>query len=47
MLGSELEKRLMFRTHIRTPRRTRRLRKVDGWHTLATKPIDQPIDLAA
>ena len=23
------------------------LRKVDGWHTLATKPIDQPIDLAA
>ena len=23
------------------------LRKVDGWQTLATKPIDQPIDLAA
>ena len=23
------------------------LRKVDGWHTLATKLIDQPIDLAA
>jgi putative transposase len=23
------------------------MRKVDGWHTLATKPIDQPIDLAA
>ncbi len=22
-------------------------RKVDGWQTLATKPIDQPIDLAA
>jgi hypothetical protein len=22
-------------------------RKVDGWHTLATKHIDQPIDLAA
>lgn len=21
------------------------MRKVDGWHTLATKPIDQPIDL--
>jgi len=24
-----------------------KLRKVDGWKTLATKPIDQPIDLAA
>jgi putative transposase len=23
------------------------MRKVDGWHTLSTKPIDQPIDLAA
>jgi putative transposase len=23
------------------------MRKVDGWHTLATKPIDQPIDLPA
>ena len=23
------------------------MRKVDGWETLATKPIDQPIDLAA
>src|SRR6476660_1114981 len=23
------------------------MRKVDGWHTLATKPLDQPIDLAA
>ena len=23
------------------------MRKVDGWQTLATKPIDQPIDLAA
>ena len=23
------------------------IRKVDGWQTLATKPIDQPIDLAA
>jgi putative transposase len=23
------------------------LRKVDGWQTLATKLIDQPIDLAA
>jgi putative transposase len=23
------------------------MRKVDGWHTLATKPIDRPIDLAA
>jgi putative transposase len=23
------------------------MRKVDGWHTLATKPIDQLIDLAA
>ena len=23
------------------------MRKVDGWHTLATAPIDQPIDLAA
>ena len=23
------------------------MRKVDGWHTLATKPVDQPIDLAA
>ena len=23
------------------------MRKVDGWHTLATKPIDHPIDLAA
>jgi transposase-like protein len=23
------------------------MRKVDGWHTLATKPIDQPLDLAA
>ena len=23
------------------------MRKIDGWHTLATKPIDQPIDLAA
>jgi len=22
------------------------MRKVDGWQTLATKPIDQPIDLA-
>jgi hypothetical protein len=22
------------------------MRKVDGWRTLATKPIDQPIDLA-
>jgi putative transposase len=22
-------------------------RKVDGWKTVATKPIDQPIDLAA
>src|ERR1700736_2849053 len=23
------------------------MRKADGWQTLATKPIDQPIDLAA
>jgi hypothetical protein len=23
------------------------MRKVDGWQTLAIKPIDQPIDLAA
>jgi Transposase, Mutator family len=23
------------------------MRKVDGWQTLATKPSDQPIDLAA
>ena len=23
------------------------MRKVDGWQTLATKPIDQPIDVAA
>jgi hypothetical protein len=23
------------------------MRKMDGWQTLATKPIDQPIDLAA
>jgi len=23
------------------------MRKVDGWKTLATKPTDQPIDLAA
>jgi putative transposase len=23
------------------------MRKVDGWQTLATSPIDQPIDLAA
>jgi hypothetical protein len=23
------------------------MRKVDGWQTLTTKPIDQPIDLAA
>ena len=23
------------------------MRKVDGWQTLATKPIDRPIDLAA
>jgi putative transposase len=23
------------------------MRKVDGWQTFATKPIDQPIDLAA
>jgi hypothetical protein len=23
------------------------MRKLDGWQTLATKPIDQPIDLAA
>jgi hypothetical protein len=23
------------------------MRKVDGWQTLATEPIDQPIDLAA
>ena len=23
------------------------MRKVDGWQTLATKPIDQPTDLAA
>ncbi len=23
------------------------MRKVDGWNTLATKPTDQPIDLAA
>jgi hypothetical protein len=23
------------------------VRKVDGWQTRATKPIDQPIDLAA
>ena len=23
------------------------MRKIDGWQTLATKPIDQPIDLAA
>jgi hypothetical protein len=23
------------------------MRKVDGWRSLATKPIDQPIDLAA
>jgi hypothetical protein len=23
------------------------MRKVDGWHMLATKPIDQPIDVAA
>jgi hypothetical protein len=24
-----------------------RMRKVEGWQTLATKPIAQPIDLAA
>jgi putative transposase len=24
-----------------------KMRKIDGWQTLATKPIDQPIDLAA
>jgi hypothetical protein len=29
------------------PHRSERLRKVDGWQTLATKPVDQPIDLAA
>jgi hypothetical protein len=23
------------------------VRKVDGWQTLATKPLDQPFDLAA
>jgi putative transposase len=23
------------------------MRKIDGWRTFATKPIDQPIDLAA
>ena len=23
------------------------MRKVDGWQTLATKPLDQPINLAA
>jgi hypothetical protein len=23
------------------------MRKVDGWQTLATSPVDQPIDLAA
>lgn len=23
------------------------MRKVDGWQSLATKPIDQPIELAA
>jgi putative transposase len=23
------------------------MRKVDGWQTFATKPVDQPIDLAA
>jgi len=23
------------------------MRKIDGWQTLAAKPIDQPIDLAA
>jgi putative transposase len=23
------------------------MRKVDGWQTLATKPMDQPIDVAA
>jgi len=23
------------------------MRKIDGWQTLATKPIDQQIDLAA
>jgi putative transposase len=23
------------------------MRKVDGWQTLTTKPIDQPVDLAA
>jgi hypothetical protein len=23
------------------------MRKIDGWQTLATKPIDQPINLAA
>jgi putative transposase len=23
------------------------MRKVDGWQTLATNPLDQPIDLAA
>ncbi len=23
------------------------IRKVGGWQTLATKPVDQPIDLAA
>jgi hypothetical protein len=23
------------------------MRKVDGWQTLATQPLDQPIDLAA
>jgi hypothetical protein len=28
-------------------RRDDSMRKVDGWQTLATKPIDQPIDLAA
>ena len=23
------------------------MRKIDGWQTLATKPVDQPVDLAA
>jgi hypothetical protein len=27
--------------------RAKDMRKVDGWQTLAIKPIDQPIDLAA
>jgi hypothetical protein len=47
MIEGELDEKLQRPRYGRRPKSLINMRKVDGWQTLATKPIDQPIDLAA